>query len=265
MIGHKKLKALFKKLADERKLQNSIFFGEEKIGKKNFALSLANYLERGVFENASPVLSDLILIDGGNNLGVDIARQIKGFLSEKPFFSSYRLVIIDDAQNLTAEAQNALLKFAEDSPVSSRIILITRNFELLLPTLASRFQKFYFGNLSNSEMAEFLKSRFSLAEEKAEELIKKSFGRPGFAVELLGGKNDACSGLIGAPPARRKAIIKELIDDENFDLKIFLDNLIIGLSVNTKKNYSLIKKALKLRKQSELNLNPRLQLENLFF
>ncbi|MCL5733677.1 MAG: hypothetical protein M1334_03400 [Patescibacteria group bacterium] len=264
MIGHEKLKTLFKKLSAENKIQNSIFFGEEKIGKNIFALSLANYLEKGLLEEPGSVLSDLILIGGdGQSLGVDVVRQIKEFLSEKPFFSPYRLALINDAQLLTTEAQNALLKISEESAASSRIILVTRDFELLLPTLSSRFQKFYFNNLSKKEMVKFLKLRFNLVGEKAETLIKKTFGQPGRAAELLADKRSAASDLIRASSLRRKALIKELVAGDDFDLRNFLGDLIADLSTDTSKNYYLIKKTLKLYRQSEFNLNPRLQLENL--
>ncbi len=265
MIGHENLIILFKKTVSARKFQNSIFFGEEKIGKKLFALALANYLENGKFNDSKSILSDMVLVDyPRRSLGVDLVRELKEFLGKKPFFSPYRLAIVNDAQFLTVEAQNALLKTAEESNDSARIILIARDVELLLPTLVSRFQKFYFSPLNGEEMKEFAKTAFGLTGEKAEVIIKKSFGQPGRAAAFLEKKKNPASEIIGMASLERKAFIKELVAKDDFNMGQFLDDLVSCLAADIAKHHFFIKKILQLRRQANLNLNPRLQLENLF-
>ncbi len=265
MIGHENLIILFKKIAGERKLQNSIFFGEEKIGKKLFALALANYLENGKFEDSNLILSDMVLVDySRQSLGVGLARELKEFLSKKPFFSPYRLAIVNDAQFLTIEAQNALLKVSEESNESARIILIARDSELLLPTLASRFQKFYFAPLSQKEIVKFLKSDFNLSGQEADDAAAKSFGQPGRAAAFLEKRKNPAAEIAGMPPLKRKAFIKELVGKDDFKMEQFLEDFASHLSTDVAKNHFLLKKTLRLRRQAGFNLNPRLQLENLF-
>src|SRR5690349_15600623 len=112
IIGHETALADLKKLADRGALSHSyLFFGPAMVGKKMVARALAEHLEKR--ENAATVaLSDCILIEPGEggSIGIDTVRDIKNFLWQKPNVSARRTLIIDDAELLTAEAQNALLK-----------------------------------------------------------------------------------------------------------------------------------------------------------
>lgn len=262
MIGHENLEKIFKKLADSQKLsQNYLFYGDRMIGKKSFALSLANYLENKNFKEPTKNLNDTLLIDAENSsLGIDIVTNIKEFLYQKPIFSPYRVLIINNAENFTSEAQNAMLKITEDSPDSALIIAITADLESLISTFSSRFIKIYFNRLTTKSIFEFLKSNQLASEKDAYLISKMSFGKIGLAINLALDKNylNSANNL-----KSYKNNIKELIAKDNFNLNYFLEKLIIYLSTDVKKNYSLLKKVLFLKKMSRFNLNPRLQLENL--
>lgn len=74
------------------------------------------------------------------NLGIDLVRELKKRLARKPYQASERIVLIPQAEKLTLEAQNALLKTLEEPPKDTIIILTTPQKEALLPTILSRTQ-----------------------------------------------------------------------------------------------------------------------------
>lgn len=128
-----------------------LFFGggnssRAKNEKFAFAESLANFLEKGVFGKPEKPLSDLSVVEKNEKetVGIDAARDLKNFLYRKPVVSKRRTAIIKDSENLTPEAQNAILKIAEEPPDYSLIIFIASDETNLLPTLKSRLQKIYF-------------------------------------------------------------------------------------------------------------------------
>lgn len=74
------------------------------------------------------------------HLGIELVRSLKRNLSRKPYQATQRLVFIPEAEKLTLEAQNALLKTLEEPPKNTFIILTLSRKEALLPTILSRAQ-----------------------------------------------------------------------------------------------------------------------------
>lgn len=95
----------------------------------------------------------------------------------------WRFVIIDEADSLTPEAQNALLKVLEEPPPRTTIILISHNSENLLPTVRSRLQTFNFGLIKDAEIERWLTDQ-GLASGDAKVAAKLSAGRLGAANRL---------------------------------------------------------------------------------
>lgn len=74
-----------------------------------------------------------------NSISVrDIREQIVEDIEIRPYYGGKKIYIIPDAENMTTEAQNALLKTIEEPPEYALIILIVKNRELLLQTVRSR-------------------------------------------------------------------------------------------------------------------------------
>lgn len=72
------------------------------------------------------------------SIGIEEIKQLQQKLYLKPIRSPQKAIIIHDAQLLTTEAQNALLKVLEEPPEQTIIILTTESVEALLPTILSR-------------------------------------------------------------------------------------------------------------------------------
>lgn len=79
-------------------------------------------------------------------------RPIQRFLSVRSLLGGRKVVIIDDAEKMTAQAQNCLLKTLEEPPPDSLIILIAHDEHRLFPTIVSRCQTVRFERLSSEEM-----------------------------------------------------------------------------------------------------------------
>jgi DNA polymerase-3 subunit gamma/tau len=294
IIGHEAIIADLTDLNERGVLGHGyIFVGPAMVGKRTVATALGHFLEKGIFEpprNAvghEEILQDMKIIDGafmkmldpdasGSSIGIDAAREAKNFLWQKPNSGARRTLIMDNAELLTTEAQNALLKIAEEPPASSLLILITSDIESILPTIASRLPRIYFGAVPQKEIENWLAAGAAgdpekITKAKATPLAKRSLGKPGIAWRLLHDaafqKNlELAEIFLKTAPAGRRDFIKKLIDPDEFSLRIFLDAVIMTLAWETpsKAKAQFWHKTLKLYEGvSDFSLNPRLQLEAL--
>src|SRR5271155_3025538 len=93
-------------------------------------------------------------IDAASNRGIDQIRELREMVRYAPASSRYKVVILDEAHQLTDEASNALLKTLEEPPERVVFILATTRAEDLVETIKSRAQLFQFRALSFKEIAE---------------------------------------------------------------------------------------------------------------
>jgi len=93
-------------------------------------------------------------------IGVDDIRQVIKSISIKPYMADKKVVIIPDADGITPEAQNALLKVLEEPPPYGAFLLLSATPERLLPTIRSRCTELNLQALSPGEMAEALQQAF---------------------------------------------------------------------------------------------------------
>jgi hypothetical protein len=266
MIGHRAILEDLRVLSEHGNLAHGyIFYGPAMVGKRTAAREFAEFLEAKDKSNPEAILSDFMLIEASenNSIGIDAVREIKNFLWQKPNMSSRRTLVIDNADFLTTEAQNALLKITEEPPISSLLILVTSDIDSILPTISSRLPKIYFGIVDEKEIEQWIGDR---------DIGKKSFGKPGLAWRL---KNDElfqeqielAKKLLKTPGAARRDFIKKVVEPDEFNFRKFLDAVIMNLaweSGESQKNSILWHRALALYdRETNFSLNPRLQLEAL--
>ncbi len=158
----------FRELIENDKLSHSYLFfgaGEEKF---IFSQALANFLEKGEFGEPKGILTEFLAVspDEKGTIGIEEIRNLKYFLWQTPTASLRRIAVIQNAQALTAEAQNAALKIVEEPPERSLIIFLANAVEDLLPTLNSRLQKIYFPETSK-------KSEAGKLEDETDEFFRK--------------------------------------------------------------------------------------------
>lgn len=88
----------------------------------------------------NPNNPDIFIINDQTGWTIELVRQIKNFISKKPFNHTNKIIIIYDAHHLNTESQNALLKTLEDPGKNNYLIITTSKPSKLLPTIISRCQ-----------------------------------------------------------------------------------------------------------------------------
>ena len=134
-----------------------IFSGVRGVGKTTAARILAKALNCVKGPTAEPdntcdscrAISDgnsldVLEIDAASNRGIDQIRELREMVRYAPAASRYKVVILDEAHQLTDEASNALLKTLEEPPERVVFILATTQPEDLVDTIKSRAQLFQF-------------------------------------------------------------------------------------------------------------------------
>jgi DNA polymerase III subunit gamma/tau len=107
---------------------------------------------------------DVLEIDAASNRGIDQIRELREMVRYAPAGGRHKVVILDEAHQLTDEASNALLKTLEEPPDKVVFIMATTQPEDLADTIKSRAQLFQFRALSFAEVSEAL-DRISKSEK----------------------------------------------------------------------------------------------------
>jgi DNA polymerase-3 subunit delta' len=116
--------------------------------------------------------------------GWKFTRPIQPFLSVKTMLGGKKIVVIDDAHRMTAEAQNCLLKTLEEPPPDSVLILVTSDKQALFETIVSRCQVVNFGRLTTGEISEVAGRLIGSPPEGTGLMSSLSENSPGRLLEL---------------------------------------------------------------------------------
>ena len=118
-------------------------------------------------------------------ISVDAVRQITDWFKTRPINSRRKVCVIGNADHMTEQAQNALLKTLEEPPVYGAIILTAANPGMLLETVRSRCETTYFTSYTENELINIIKNSPECPQEsKILPLARVSEGNPGKAFEL---------------------------------------------------------------------------------
>lgn len=120
-----------------------------------------------------------------NTISVDdIRTQINNDVAIKPYSSRYKVYILNEAEKMTTQAQNAILKTLEEPPEYAVIILLTTNVNALLPTILSRCVVLNMKPVADDAVRSFLMSRMHVPDYKAEVCVAFARGNVGKAKAL---------------------------------------------------------------------------------
>ena len=204
VIGHQKQLNYLKRMIESGKIPHALLFsGQEKLGKKTIALEFLSQLfhenplqhpdfiliepqgkhpeaERSSLRG-SPAPSS-VLVRG--QIQINQIRDLAFRLSLKPIKAQLKAAIIDEAHSMTKEAQNCFLKTLEEPKGNTLLILVTQLPNFLLPTIISRCEIIKFYPVRDEEIRNYLKEK-GISEEKIEEILETSLGKPGRAIDLL--------------------------------------------------------------------------------
>lgn len=169
LIGNDAVKEVLNKAIQSKKVTHSyLFIGPSGIGKTLFAKEFAKMML--CQEENKPCGSCKSCIEFENNnhpdfsllsseeasIKIDQIRKIQHTILEKPIISNRKVYIIKDADTMTKEAQNCLLKTLEEPPSYITMLLIGANENSFLTTIKSRCLKIVFNKISDNILIDFL-------------------------------------------------------------------------------------------------------------
>ena len=114
----------------------------------------------------------------------DIRKQINEDIQIKPYSGKYKIYIMADADLMTVQAQNALLKTIEEPPSYAVIFLLTENADSLLPTICSRCVMLKLRNIKDQLVKKYLMEQLQIPDYKAELCTAFAQGNIGRAIML---------------------------------------------------------------------------------
>lgn len=225
--GHDRVLATIRKATEEQRLPHAfLFVGPDGIGKRTFALRLAQALLcessgqpilepcghcPGCLQAAAGAHPDLITVGrppDKQDLPIAVIRQLCHDLGLKPARGGRKVAIVDDGDDLNDEAANAFLKTLEEPPDGSLLIVIASAAEVMLETVVSRCRVVRFEPLAEDDLRQTLIDRKIVeTAAEAENLAKLGEGSVSRAQGL------ADPSLI----AFRRSLIDALARPEAFD------------------------------------------------
>lgn len=185
--------------SDKRLIQNLLFWGEESVGKMTTAKVFSEALfcnNRKGWERCEKCSSckmlekgyhpDLMVIEPEeNSVKIEQIRDGLKFLFYHPQISSLKILIINQADKMTEDCQNALLKTLEEPRDNNIIILVSSAPKRLLSTIRSRVLPLRFTIAANKKIIDFLQRHYSLSNAEAEEITERADGKIGKVIKLL--------------------------------------------------------------------------------
>jgi DNA polymerase-3 subunit delta' len=254
LVGHRQILGLLARAVARETLPPSLIFaGPEGVGKRRTAVALAQVLNCPtplkpavgieVPDLAEPratpfeidacdtctscrriarlVHADVLTIEPGEtgSIKIDQVRDAIDRSAYRPFEGRRRVVIVDQADRMGEEAQNALLKTLEEPPAASTFVLVSSRSDLLLPTVRSRCPRLRFGPLGAGEVGAILIESHGVNPVEARALAAASGGSlaraldektGGFAAARRTAQEALQRAAATADPRRRLEVARQL-------------------------------------------------------
>ncbi len=197
ITGHEAaVELLDNSLRNDRLSHAYLFVGPAQVGKMTLAINLAQALNCekddkpcGACSSCQRIMglkhADVQVIDlsGKTEVSIDQIRELERYASLKPFEGKSRVFIIDNADFMSSEAANCLLKTLEEPPPFVYMILLSTSEKAILSTILSRCQKLELRPIAISAIEGALIERYGTKPEDAHVLARLSSGCMGWAVQ----------------------------------------------------------------------------------
>ena len=143
LIAHEEIINILNKLIESNKLPHLLFHGPPGTGKTSTIIACAKKLYGPSYQSMT------LELNASDDRGIDVVReQIKEFAGTKKLFSTgVKLVILDEADAMTNDAQSALRRVIEKYTSNTRFCMICNYVNKIMPALQSRCTKFRFAPL----------------------------------------------------------------------------------------------------------------------
>lgn len=201
IVGEEQLKSKMKAISKSGPSHAYLLAGEKRSGKTTLAKCFAAAIQcEGEGEKPCGRCMSCLQVEEGSHpdviwlshekeetIGVDeIRKGINEDILLKPYRAKYKVYLIDDAQKMTVQAQNALLKTLEEPPSYGVIILISNVVEAMLPTILSRSVLLPVRPLPDEVIRTHLMNRMHVPDYRADVITAFARGNLGRACDLVG-------------------------------------------------------------------------------
>ena len=200
VVGHQEIITHLQNAISMNKVSHAYLFGGESGSGKKMMASLFAMTLQCEKHGVEPCMEcpsckkaqsqnhpDIIYVkhEKPNTITIDeIREQLINDVTIKPYSSPYKIYIIDEAQKLTLQAQNALLKTIEEPPAYAVFLLLTENAEMLLPTINSRCVMLKLRNIKDTLIRKYLMENLEIPDYKADMCTAFAQGNVGRAIML---------------------------------------------------------------------------------
>ncbi|MBK7207939.1 MAG: DNA polymerase III subunit gamma/tau [Elusimicrobia bacterium] len=205
LVGQEHIaKTLTNALEAKRLAHAYVFSGPRGCGKTTTARILAKALNCVKGPTASPCgecpqcrdiaagssTDDVLEIDGASNRGIDQIRELRDTVKYAPARSRYRVIIIDEAHQISKDGFNALLKTLEEPPPHVVFMMATTEAQKIPETILSRCQRFQVRAIAPADIVGRLKhiltkENIALSDETLHEVARAGRGSLRDALSLL--------------------------------------------------------------------------------
>lgn len=251
IIGQEQIKEHLQNALSTKKISHAYIINGEKSSGKEFiakVFAMALQCEKGGVEpcqechSCKQALSDnqpdiiKVTHEKPNTISVDdIRAQINNDVAIKPYSSPYKVYIMNEAEKMTVQAQNAILKTLEEPPEYAVIILLTTNVNSLLPTILSRCVVLNMKPVADEKVRKYLMEQLQVPDYKAEVCVAFARGNIGKAKALAASedfenvKAEALSLLKNIQDMELHEIVAAIkkINDYKLDVNDYLDIMAI--------------------------------------
>jgi len=187
LISHEDIISTIRTFISQDKLPHLLFYGPPGTGKTSTILACAKEIYP-----AKQFNSMVLELNASDDRGIGIVRgQILNFASTRTIFNSgYKLVILDEADAMTNDAQNALRRIIEKFTDNVRFCLIGNYLSKIIPALQSRCTRFRFGPLGAEQILPRLEhvckeEKVTITEDGKEALMTLSQGDMRKVINIL--------------------------------------------------------------------------------
>jgi len=151
VIGHKNKVERLQSFVKKKTVPHMLFAGPAGTGKTTSAIALAKDLYGDDWKN------NFMETNASDERGIDVVRnQIKNFARTMPINADFKIIFLDEADNLTSDAQQALRRTMEKFSGSCRFILSCNYSSKIISPIQSRCAVFRFNRLEDDEVQEYL-------------------------------------------------------------------------------------------------------------